>query len=223
MWAFHPAVIVNGHLLPFERQTARVLDFFSLANLEDEDAEVHVVNIGSNSKLRWLVSPTAAIKGPDNWWPSNTKNIPLLCEIRNMVRKGRRLLPAMERGGQRNLMFVEVRGVTLLVGNLVSAVSLAFKGNAGMGGGAFEKTKSVLGWFLVELSKDIKALLETRRERLNSCGPEVHSPKKLKTIKEVKVAPPKKRKTIKEFKVRFSKKRKNINEFKLPSPKKKKT
>ena len=157
------------------------------------------------------------MKEPSAWWKANTKNIPLFCEIRNMVRKGRLLLQHKDRRGMRKLMFVEVRGVTLLVGNHATAVVLALTGNAGMDAGSFEDKASVLGWFLTELAKDIKTLLETRRE----CCPEVPSPEELKTIKEVNVTPPKERKTIKEFKVPSPKKRKTVKEVKVPrAPKK---
>ena len=113
--------------------------------------------------------------------------------------------------------------MTLLVGNKTSSMTLALTDNAGMGAVSIEDKACVLKESLTELANDIKTLLETRRECLNSWGPEAPSPKKRKTVKEVKVPSPKKRKTIKEVKVPSPKKRKTIKEFKVPgAPKKRK-
>ncbi len=111
--------------------------------------------------------------------------------------------------------------MTLLVGNKTCRMTLALANNAGLDAASLEDKACILGWFLTELAKDIKTPLETRRECLNSWGPEVPSPKKRETVKEVKVPSPKKRKTIKEFKVPSPKKRKTVKEVKVPrAPKK---
>ena len=61
---------------------------------------------------------------------------------------------------QKSLVLVEVRGKILLVLNHPSQVSLALRGHPGALPGSFEDETGILGWFLTELEKDIKVLLE---------------------------------------------------------------
>ncbi len=140
--------------------TVRVLDPFYLANLGGEDMVVDVLELGSASKLRWMVGPnkTAVIKGPHNWWICNTKAIPLLCEIKDAIKKGRRLLPTRAHARTSDFVVVAVRGVTLLVRNRTDAVALALASNAGMDAGSFEDKANILVWCLTEMEKDIRKL-----------------------------------------------------------------
>ncbi len=143
-----PAICVNGRRAPTERLTARVIDPFSLANMGGEDMEVDVVDLSSKSKLlRRFVGPTGVIEGPPEWWISNSKAIPLLCEIKDEIKKGRRLLPAGAHTS-RDFVFVKVRGVTLLVGNKTSSMTLALTDNAGMGAVSIEDKACILKEFL---------------------------------------------------------------------------
>ncbi len=138
--------------------TVRVLDPFSLANLGGEDMVVDVLELGSMSKLRWIVGRTrGVVQGHQNWWASNTKAIPLLCEIKDTIKKGRHLLRKGAHA-KSDFMFVKVRGATLLVGNKTKAVNLALTGNAGMDAGSFEDKANILVWILAELEKDIRKL-----------------------------------------------------------------
>ena len=160
------AMSVHGRLVHTPRLTARVIDPFSLANLNDKDIEVDVVDFGSCAQLGWFVGPNGCTKAYNMWWESNTKTIPLLCEIKNAIRivKGRRL-GNWKAQATRTFVFVKVRGVSILVGNTVRGVTLALR-NAEIDTELFEDKANILGWFLTELTKDINTIQDTRRDYL---------------------------------------------------------
>ncbi len=148
-----PAMTANGRLVPTAPLTARVVDPFSLEGLSDMDMKVDVVDFGAKAKQKWLVGPTGVIKGPFQWWRSNTWRIPLLNEIKHKVKMGKGLLSYKARA-PRHLVFVNVRGVTFLVANKSRTVVLALADHHG----SFQEKAGTLGWFLAELDKDIEKL-----------------------------------------------------------------
>ncbi len=148
-----PAIAANGRLVPTAPLTARVVDPFSLEGLDDMDTKVDVVDFGAKAKQKWLVGPTGVIKGPFQWWRSNTWRIPLLNEIKHKVKMGKGLLSYKARA-PRHLVFVNVRGVTFLVANKSRTVVLALADHHG----SFQEKAGALGWFLSELDKDIEKL-----------------------------------------------------------------
>ena len=79
-------------------------------------------------------------------------------EIKDLIKQGKpgRRMPKE----QKSLVLVKVRGNILLVLNHPSQVSLALRGHPGALPGSFEDETGILGWFLTELEKDIKVLLE---------------------------------------------------------------
>ncbi len=215
MWTCHPAIAVNGRLVPTASMTVRVLDPFSLANLGGEDMVVDVLELGSMSKLRWIVGRTrGVVQGHKNWWASNTKAIPLLCEMKDTIKKGRRLL---RRGAhaKSDFVFVKVRGATLLVGNKTNAVTLALTGNAGMDAGSFEDKAIILVWILTELEKDIRKLQPEEYVKMDKAVKLALGV--LRASSEVRWASW--RRSSNAFRV-AKMKQKTMKDFKVPSPKK---
>ena len=124
----------------------------------DEDLDVNLVSFEAAANVKWLAGPRGAIKVPFFWWRQHSSSIPLLMEIKDLIKQGKpgRRMPKE----QKSLVLVEVRGKILLVLNHPSQVSLALRGHPGALPGSFEDETGILGWFLTELEKDIKVLLE---------------------------------------------------------------
>ncbi len=157
MFSFRRCISVNGRLAPTARMVARLVDPFGLsADLEGLDMPVNVVDFSPAAKINWLFGPKGIIKAPYLCWRTNSKDIPLLQEIKAMVKQARCILGARAVRERRSLVFVSVRDKTILVANAPGRLSLALTGTPGVETGSFEDQTNIRGWFLVELDKDVK-------------------------------------------------------------------
>ena len=119
---------------------------------------MNLVPLKVAANVKWIAGPRGAIKVPFFWWHQHSSSIPLLMEIKDLIKQGKpgRRMPRE----QKSLVLVEVRGKILLVLNHPSQVSLALRGHPGALPGSFEDETGILGWFFTELEKDLKVLLE---------------------------------------------------------------
>ena len=162
-WTFERSILLNQQHIPLEKKSLSIIDPHDLGgsieglNL-DEDLDVNLVSFEAAANVKWLAGPRGAIKVPFFWWRQRSSSIPLLMEIKDLIKQGKpgRRMPRE----QKSLVLVEVRGKILLVLNHPSQVSLALRGHPGALPGSFEDETSILGWFLTELEKDIKVMQE---------------------------------------------------------------
>ena len=101
---------------------------------------------------------------PFFWRRQRSSTIPLLIEIKDLIKQGKprnQLQPQQ----QKSLVLVKVRGKILLVLNHPSQVSLALRGHPGALPGSFEDETGILGWFLTELEKVVKVLLQKKPQQ----------------------------------------------------------
>ncbi len=161
MFAFSRAIAVNQKWVPTCPMTAKIIDPHDLScSAEGIDVgiflEVDLVNFSGTSNPLWLVGPHGLYHAPDvSWWREHADALPLLREIRDMIGGGKITRVRREEGC---LVLVQVRGKTLLVACNFYGVHLALRGHPGAEPGSFEDATGILGWFLKELEKDMKAL-----------------------------------------------------------------
>ncbi len=154
MATFREAIAVNGHLLPSELMTAPVVDPHSLcANMDmTEEMEVDVVDFSFRANVTWLFGPHAPIKKAPSWWRANIKNIPLIQEIREVIK-------AAGKGEPRNtFVCVQVRNKTLMFANGTYRILLALTGHPEAEPGSHEDKTGILAWFFTQLEQDINKL-----------------------------------------------------------------
>ena len=163
MWDFRRAIVVNGKSVPTCPMFAKVVDPHELSGgIEYIDANfflnVDVVHFSSACQPVWLCGPRGLFAAPDQLlWRVHAKEIPLLQEIMHMIKTGN---ASMKSKQHENLIVVKVRGKIFLVANTPRSVSLALTCTPEAVPGSFEDKISMLGWFLAELDKDLKALKE---------------------------------------------------------------
>ncbi len=168
MLSIRRAIAVNNRLVPTEPLTAKIIDPFCLSELGGEDIEVDVVDFSTSSySISLLVGPKGIVLGRRSLWQSCAKDIPLLNEIKDVVKKGRDLLSVgLSRAAKRDsFVFVQVRGETILVANKPRCVELALTSHPRVAAGTFEDEASTLSWFLAELTGEIETLRETGEEQ----------------------------------------------------------
>ena len=114
-------------------------DFKDLS-LEDE-LEVDMVTFKAASDVLWM---TKALGLKTVWWIRNCTHIPLLLEIKELIKakKPTGQLPKQ----QETLVIVKVRGKNLVVRNSVANLQVALIGD-------FENKSGILTWLLMELEK----------------------------------------------------------------------
>ncbi len=154
MATFREAITVNGHLLPSELMTAPVVDPHSLCGNMDttKEMEVDVLDFSFRANATWLFGPRAPIKKTYSWWRANNKDIPLLKEIREVVKAAGKGEP------RKTFVFVQVRNKTLLFANETYRILLALTGHPEAEPGSHEDKTGILAWFLTQLEQDIKKL-----------------------------------------------------------------
>ncbi len=166
MATFSEAITVNGHLVPSELMTAPVVDPHSLCGNMDthKEMEVDVVDFSFRANVTWLFGPRAPIKKTYSWWRANNKDIPLLKEIREVVKAAGKGEP------RKTFVFVQVRNKTLLFANETYRILLALAGHPEAEPGSHEDKTGILAWFLTQLEQDIKKL-EDEPERQTQAAP----------------------------------------------------
>ncbi len=163
MWDFRRAIVVNGKSVPTSPMFAKAIDPHELSwGIEYIDVNfflnVDVVNFSSVCQPGWLCGPRGLFAAPDQLWRRvHAKEIPLLREITHMIKTGN---ASMKSKQHENLIVVKVRGKIFLVANTPRSVSLALTCTPEAVPGSFTDKIGMLGWFLTELDKDLKALKE---------------------------------------------------------------
>ena len=161
---------LNDFAVPLETKTKSVLDPHHLAedlvpHLEniDEEVEMSLVSFKDSADMRWFLK---ALKLGAKWWIAHCGQLPLLLEIRKIIKDQK----TTKGGGSRlprqsdSMVLIKVRERILFVQNLSSCVTLGLRGTPGHGPGAPPGTQEdelgVLQWFVQELQKDVKHLQE---------------------------------------------------------------
>ena len=141
-WTFERSILLNQQHIPLEKKSLSIIDPHDLGgSMEglnvDEDLDVNLVSFEAAAHVKWLAGPRGAIKVPFFWWRQHSSSIPLLMEIKDLIKQGKprnHLQPKQ----QKCLVLVKVRGKILLVLNHPSQVSLALRGHPGALPGSFE-------------------------------------------------------------------------------------
>ncbi len=112
------------------------------------------LNIAMNV-VNFLLKANAELllQKPLGWWRANAQNIPLLQEIREVVKKAEEELAGARRQGQ-SVVFVQVRMKTILVDIEKWRVLLAVSSRQG----SSEDDIGTLEWFLGEIQQDVNKL-----------------------------------------------------------------
>ncbi len=163
-WDFTRAIAVNQKWVPSCIMTAKVVDPHDLSwSMEGADVGftlvVDIVHFGQRSYPSWLAGPRGLIEAPSTkWWRDNANKLPVFQEIKRMITSGWQSTAPTEP----ELVLVHVRDKTILVANTPRIVSLALTGHPGAEPGSFEDATGILGWFLTQVEKDVKALQKTQ-------------------------------------------------------------
>ena len=144
---------LDGVALPVVKETLPIIDPYELGgNLEqlslEEELPVDLLSFKASGDVHWLMP---ALGMPLRWWVSNSLQLALLQEIRDLIKDKKpsqgasRRMPKM----QAHLVLLKVRGRILIMQNSQSLVNLALSGT-------LEEKKDTLSWFIQELQKDLK-------------------------------------------------------------------
>ena len=157
---------LNGVGVPLEKKTMSLLDHHHLAvdlvpHLEDidEEVEMSLVSFKDSADMRWLLK---ALKLGAKWWIAHCGQLPLLREIRKIIKDQK----TTKGGGCRlprqsdSMVLIKVRERFLFVQNISSHVALGLRGTPGATPGTEVDELGVLKWFSQELQKDVKYLQE---------------------------------------------------------------
>ena len=129
------------------------------ASLPDpQNVNMGTCDMGMNIAMNvvdFLLKANASLllQKPLGWWRANAQNIPLLQEIREVVKKAEEELAGTRRQGQ-SVVFVQVRMKTILVDIEKWRVLLAVSSRQG----SSEDDIGTLEWFLGEIQQDVNKL-----------------------------------------------------------------
>ena len=158
---------LNDFAVPVVKKTMPVIDPYQLSegldmNFEDE-VEISLLSLKATADMTWLQK---ALKLHHRWWVRNHSHIPLLLEIRELIKKnkvykgsGARLPREHE-----SMVLLKVRERIICVQNLPNIVILGLTGTPGAPQGGPEDEVGALQWFLQELQKDIGILQGQEQE-----------------------------------------------------------
>jgi len=195
---FQLRLCLGSHVVPVVEETHPVLDPHNLgAELEfldvDDSLEVSLVSLKATGNLVWLEK---ALSLPARWWVKHSSKIPLLKEIREVIKDKK---PSPSQGSKSRLprepsalVILKIRERVLLMQNSSSQMHLALTGTPGAPPGSFEDKVGTLKWFCNELQEDIKVMLEEEQqegeaEEEQEAGPQVPGAtvaKSLETLRE---------------------------------------
>ncbi len=168
MWDFRRAIVVNGKSVPTSPMFAKVVDPHELSwSIGYIDAgfylNVDVAHFSSACYPSWLVGPRGLFEAHSTLRRrARAKGLPLPQEIKRMVKSGTSSNTSIQ---HESLIVVKVRGKIFLVANTPRSVSLALTCTPEAVPGSFKDKIGMLGWFLTELDKDLKALKENLRSK----------------------------------------------------------
>lgn len=146
---------LDGVALPVVKESLPIIDPYELAgNLEnislEEDLPVDLLSFKASGDVHWLMP---ALGMPLRWWLSNSLQLALLQEIRDLIKDKKPSQGASKRlpKQQSSLVLLKVRGRILIMQNSQSLMNLALYGT-------LEEKKDTLSWFIKELEQDKKNL-----------------------------------------------------------------
>ena len=134
---------VNDQVVPLEQRVLAGVDPYYLNGPDfDEELQASLVHFKCTSEMTWLEK---ALEKPARWWVCNAQKIPLLEEIKTLIKakKPKKGLPR----NHKCLLALKVRGKIFYVVNNPHFVTLALTGHT-------DKARALLS-FLDELQKDI--------------------------------------------------------------------
>ena len=141
------------------KQTLLAIDPYGFAeglehlNLEEE-MEADLVSFKGSAEHVWIHQ---ALGLPTKWWVLHSSKIPLLLEIRELIKAKKASQGSSSRLPQQQgcLVLLKVRNRILFIQNSTTQMSLALAGS-------LENKTGTLDWFLKEWEKDIKSPPERR-------------------------------------------------------------
>jgi len=152
---------LNNIAVPLTKQSMHVIDPYNLSEALDidveEQVEMSLVSFKATADMIWLEK---ALKLPMRWWLRHHGLIPLILEIRELIKNKK-----VKQGSgvrlpreQESLVVLKVRERILFVQNLPNMVILGLSGTPGVPQGSQQDEIGTLQWFLEELQKDIETL-----------------------------------------------------------------
>ena len=155
------SLVLNDVVVPLEKKTMNIMDPYQLAEGLDldleEPMEMSLVSFKCIADMWWFLKP---LKLGSHWWKSHTRHIPLLLEIRDLVKNNKVKQGAGARlpREQHSMVILKVRERILFVQNLPNVVILGLRGTPEALPGTPEDEIGALKWFIQELQKDIENL-----------------------------------------------------------------
>ena len=147
---------LNDHVVPVQTKVCAIVDPYELMeglDLDLEDTEVNLVRFHGTADMSWLMK---SLGMPVKWWVHNWNRIPLILEIRELI-KAKKI--KKEPANHKCLVALQIRGKTLFVVNDTHTTTLGLlTGQVGEQPGSPENQAGTLLWFCEELYKDIEKL-----------------------------------------------------------------
>ena len=161
---------LNGFAVPVEKKEVTFLDPQHLAleatvgDLDlDAEVEMRLASFKASSDMKWFLK---ALELPSKWWHNHCGQLPLLREIRHIIRSQKTSKGSASRlpRESKSMVLIKVRERILFVQNISSHVALGLRGTPGATPGTLVDELGVLKWFSQELQKDVKYLQENPKK-----------------------------------------------------------
>ena len=153
------SLCLNDHVVPVQTKVCSIVDPYELMeglDLDLEDTEVSLVYFHATSDMSWLMK---SLGKPVKWWIHNWNRIPLILEIRELIKAKKANKNKKEPANHKCLVALQIRGKTLFVVNDTTTTTLGLlTGQVGEQPGSPENQAGTLLWFCDELHKDIENL-----------------------------------------------------------------
>ena len=149
------SLCLNDQVVPSQTKVCSIVDPYELMeglDLDLEETEVSLVRFHGTADMSWLMK---SLGMPVKWWIHNWNRIPLILEIRELIKAKKN---KKERANHKCLVALQIRGKTLFVVNDTHTTTLGLLTGHGEQPGSPENQAGTLLWFCDELYKDIENL-----------------------------------------------------------------